>query len=42
MILPPVELRMGGKHFLDDNEFVRSAVRDVKRLRRTAGLTLKS
>ena len=41
-ILPPIELRMGGKHFLDDNEFVRSAVRDVKRLRRTAGLTLES
>lgn len=41
-VLPPAELRMGGKHFLDDNEFVRSAIRDVKRLRRTAGLTLNS
>lgn len=41
-VLPPVELRMGGKHFLDDNEFVRSAIRDVKRLRRSAGLTLDS
>ena len=41
-VLPPAELRMGGKHFLDDNEFVASAVRDVKRLQQTAGLTLNS
>ena len=40
--MPPAELRMGGRHFLDDNEFVRSAVRDAKRLRWTAGLSLNS
>ena len=40
--LPPIELRMGGKHFLDDNDFVASAVGDVKRLQQLAGLTLNS
>ena len=41
-ILPPIELRAGGKHFEDDKDFVRAAVRDVKRLQRTSGLTLNS
>jgi SAM-dependent methyltransferase len=30
--LPPVQLRMGGKHFVDNAEFVRTATRDVDRL----------
>jgi cyclopropane fatty-acyl-phospholipid synthase-like methyltransferase len=41
-ILPPIELRAGGKHFEDDKDFVRTAVRDVNRLQRTSGLTLNS
>ncbi|WP_141012874.1 class I SAM-dependent methyltransferase [Nocardioides sambongensis] len=30
--LPPGELRMGGRHFKDDEAFVRSATEDVRRL----------
>ena len=33
---------MGGAHFKDDQEFVRTAVRDVKRLERLAGLNEES
>ena len=33
---------MGGEHFKDDNAFVRTAVRDVKRLERFAGLNENS
>ena len=33
---------MGGKHFKNDDAFVRTAVRDVKRLERLAGLTAES
>lgn len=33
---------MGGAHFKNDAAFVRTAVRDVKRLERTAGLTTES
>ena len=41
-ILPPAGLRAGGEHFKDKEDYIRKAVRDVKRLRRTAGLTLNS
>ena len=33
---------MGGKHFKNDDAFIRTAVRDVKRLERLAGLTAES
>ncbi len=36
--LPPGKYRMGGKHFKNDDAFVRTAVRDVKRLERLADL----
>lgn len=36
--LPPPELRMGGRHFRKDEDFVAAAVRDVRVLRRRAGL----
>ena len=37
-ILPPSKYRMGGKHFKDDAAFIKTAVRDVKRLEKYAGL----
>ena len=40
--LPPGKYRMGGEHFKDDAAFIRTAVRDVKRLERTCGLTTQS
>jgi SAM-dependent methyltransferase len=40
--LPPGKFRMGGKHFKNDAAFVKTAVRDVKRLERYAGLTAQS
>lgn len=40
--LPPGKYRMGGAHFKDDQAFIRTAVRDVKRLERTCGLTEQS
>ena len=40
--LPPGRFRMGGAHFKDDGEFVRTAVRDVERLEELAGLTRDS
>ena len=33
---------MGGKHFKNDDAFIRTAIRDVKRLERLAGLTAES
>jgi SAM-dependent methyltransferase len=36
--LPPYSLRMGGKHFKKDADFVAAGVRDVKVLRQRAGL----
>ena len=30
--LPPAKYRMGGKHFKNDAAFIKTAVRDVKRL----------
>lgn len=36
--LPPFELRMGGKHFKKDADFVAAGVRDAKLLRQRAGL----
>ena len=36
--LPPYSLRMGGKHFKKDADFVAAGVRDVKMLRQRAGL----
>ena len=41
-ILPPVKLRAGGEHFKNDKDFIKKAVRDVKRLQRICGLTLTS
>ena len=41
-ILPPIDLRAGGKHFEGDKDFVRTAIRDVNRLQRTSGLALNS
>ena len=41
-ILPPAGLRAGGEHFKDNKDYIKTAVRDVKRLRRTAGLTMNS
>lgn len=40
--LPPQRFRMGGVHFKDDHEFIRTAVRDVQRLEKQAGLTPES
>ena len=40
--LPPGKYRMGGRHFKNDIAFVKTAVRDVKRLERYAGLTADS
>lgn len=40
--LPPGKYRMGGQHFKDDDAFIRTAVRDVKRLERFAGLNENS
>ena len=40
--LPPSKFRMGGEHFKDDDAFIRTAVRDVKRLEKLAGLTKES
>jgi SAM-dependent methyltransferase len=40
--LPPLHLRMGGRHFKDDGDFVRKAVRDVQVLQERAGLTRDS
>ena len=36
--LPPYELRMGGKHFKKDADFIEAGVRDARLLRRRAGL----
>ncbi|CAN5609828.1 hypothetical protein BH11ACT8_BH11ACT8_25550 [soil metagenome] len=36
--LPPFSLRMGGKHFKQDEDFVAAGVRDAKVLRQRAGL----
>ena len=36
--LPPPRLRMGGRHFKRDQDFVESGIRDAKLLRRRAGL----
>jgi cyclopropane fatty-acyl-phospholipid synthase-like methyltransferase len=41
-VLPPKKFRMGGRHFKNDQAFVRTAVRDVQRLERQAGLTSES
>lgn len=40
--LPPGRFRMGGAHFKDDAEFIRTAVADVTRLEDYAGLTKDS
>lgn len=40
--LPPPRLRMGGAHFRKDADFIESGVRDVRLLRRRAGLTRNS
>lgn len=40
--LPPYSLRMGGKHFKRDADFVAAGVRDTRKLRRRAGLTRES
>jgi SAM-dependent methyltransferase len=40
--LPPRKYRMGGEHFKDDQAFIRTAVRDAKRLQKYAGLTADS
>ncbi len=40
--LPPGRFRMGGAHFKDDAEFIRTAVADVERLQARAGLTKRS
>ena len=42
MPLPPGKYRMGGTHFKDDDAFIRTAVRDVKRLERLADLNENS
>ena len=36
--LPPGKYRMGGAHFKNDREFIRTAVRDVERLQEYCGL----
>lgn len=40
--LPPGKYRMGGKHFKNDAAFIKTAVRDVKRLEKYCGLTKDS
>jgi SAM-dependent methyltransferase len=40
--LPPKGLRMGGAHFMDDEAFIATAARDVRRLEDLAGLTTSS
>ncbi|MEO6791136.1 MAG: class I SAM-dependent methyltransferase [Ornithinibacter sp.] len=40
--LPPVELRMGGEHFKDDQAFHDLAARDVRQLEQYAGLDARS
>ena len=40
--LPPGKYRMGGKHFKNDDAFIKTAVRDVKRLERLAELNENS
>jgi cyclopropane fatty-acyl-phospholipid synthase-like methyltransferase len=40
--LPPGKYRMGGAHFKDDDAFIRTAVRDVKRLEKYANLNADS
>lgn len=40
--LPPVDFRMGGKHFESDNAFTSSAISEVDRLVALAGLTKTS
>lgn len=40
--LPPLDLRMGGAHFREDDDFVAAAIRDVAVLQRHAGLTRES
>ena len=40
--LPPGKYRMGGAHFKDDQAFIKTAVRDVKRLERLADLNENS
>ncbi|MEY4136140.1 MAG: hypothetical protein RL205_268 [Actinomycetota bacterium] len=40
--LPPGKYRMGGEHFKDDAAFIKTAVKDVKRLEKYAGLTTDS
>lgn len=41
-VLPPSKYRMGGKHFKNDAAFIKTAVRDVRRLEKHAGLTTQS
>lgn len=41
-MLPPSRYRMGGRHFKDDEAFIRTATRDVKRLERYCGLSRDS
>lgn len=40
--LPPGRFRMGGAHFKNDAEFIRTATNDVQRLEELAGLTADS
>jgi len=40
--LPPSKYRMGGKHFKNDKAFIKTAVRDVKRLEKYCGLNPES
>lgn len=40
--LPPGRYRMGGAHFKDDAEFIRTATNDVQRLEELTGLTTDS
>jgi cyclopropane fatty-acyl-phospholipid synthase-like methyltransferase len=40
--LPPGPMRMGGKHFKNDDALIATAVRDVRRLQKYAGLTTDS
>ncbi|MCF8539966.1 MAG: class I SAM-dependent methyltransferase, partial [Candidatus Nanopelagicales bacterium] len=40
--LPPSKYRMGGQHFKNDKAFIRTAVKDVKRLEKYCGLNSDS
>ena len=40
--LPPGRFRMGGAHFKDDREFIRTAMRDAERLQEYCGLSTDS